>query len=356
MPKTIVLAAGGTAGHLFPAQKVATDLTERLSCTTLFAAKGLSTNPRFDKNRFTGVDVEAGPASLKGIFANIRGIKQSVALLKKTRPDLVIGFGSYHSFPVLVAALLCRVPVILHEANRQPGRVNRLLSRFAAFTAVFFPDTPLSGMRVVADIPLRCPVETAPSRDEALQHYGLCNLPTVLVFGGSLGAEKVNDLACKSVCLLAEKMPLQVLHFTGNAASAEDIQKRYRQAGVTGVVRDFEHEMSCAWMAADLVVCRSGASTVAEQLAFSVPALFIPYPQAADLHQDANAAYVQDVVGAAKLLKQSLLCEHALRNHIEEALSSGWQQTARQHLLHHKKTSFHTSFTEEILKFLGSDI
>lgn len=333
MSKHIVIAAGGTGGHLFPAQALVTQLSKQLpDAKFLFMAKGLSTNSRFNATLYDHVDVSSAPvnASLKGLLNALlqipKGIWQSIRALRRFKADIVIGFGSFHSFPVLCAARLLGIPIVLHEANRIPGKVNRLFSRYAAWTAIYFPDTAayIKGKVYKSDIPLRAQFSEAerPDRHEALQFYGLSDeATTVLVFGGSLGAQRLNELAAKSLCLLQGKQKLQVLHFTGSFQASQEVRQEYSKAKISAVVRDFESEMQYAWAAADLCLSRSGASTIAEQMTFGVPAIFIPYPFAADAHQDKNAEYISNCIGGAECYKEKELEPPKLAEAIERLLT-----------------------------------
>lgn len=356
MCKTVLLAAGGTGGHLFPAQALARDLKERISCNILFAAKGLSSNTRFDKEQFVGFDIHAATPSLKGSVSIARGIFQSLKIVRKHRPDLIIGFGSFHTFPLLVAALLCNIPVVLHEANQKAGRVNRLLSRFAAFTGIFFPDTKLSGTCKVTDIPSKL-FATAGliGREQAHTYYGLDpEVQTVLVFGGSLGAKKLNTVASHALCSMAQKR--QVIHFTGCPNASEEIRQMYHKAGVSAVVKEFECQMQYAWKAADVVIARSGASTVSEQIFFEVPALFVPYPHATDDHQRKNATFVQDTIRGAKVLLEQHLDEPLLKQELAAMLDVLTLSCVKENIASYKRATVQTPFVEEIVQFLGKNI
>lgn len=331
MSKRVVIAAGGTGGHLFPAQSLAADLTSRMPYQIFFIAKGLATNARFNSALYPYKDIASGPINFKlktlifSPWSILKGIYQSVQALKTVKADVVIGFGSYHSFPVLCAARLLNIPIILHEANSVPGKVNRIFSPYAAWTGVFFPEASkhLKGNVQITDIPLRAQFTAAnrPSRADSLKFYGLSvDAATVLVFGGSLGAKKLNDLACKSITMKSPKTKLQVLHFTGGQESSEAVRQEYSKANVTAVVREFENQMQYAWAAADVAVARSGASTIAEAVAFGVPSIFIPYPYATDAHQDKNAEYIATSLGGGVWFHESTLDAATLAQTLERFL------------------------------------
>lgn len=330
--KKIIIAAGGTGGHLFPAQALAVQLRKQMpDCTILFMGKGLKENPRFDRDLFSFLDVSSStvtacPKVLARACLQIPiGIWQSVVAMRRFAADMVIGFGSFHSFPVLCAASLLRVPMVLHVADCVPGRVNRLFSKKALLTAVFFPEAKqaLKGTVCQSSIPLRAAFceSLRPSRLLALQRYGLSeDKKTILVFGGSQGAKNLNQLVCASSPACCKKNSLQFLHFTGSRSSSVDLQAEYDRLNVSAIVRDFESEMQYAWAAADLVIGRAGASTIAEQMAFAVPGILIPYPYATDQHQDKNAKYFEEVVKGGRRLQEKDLKPETLATEIEKIL------------------------------------
>jgi UDP-N-acetylglucosamine--N-acetylmuramyl-(pentapeptide) pyrophosphoryl-undecaprenol N-acetylglucosamine transferase len=318
MNKRVIIAAGGTGGHLFPAQALAEELKEMLpGCEILFLAKGLRTNPRFNNSQYPFHDIRANqiairPYTLMKACVNIPlGVLQSLKAMRQFAPDLVVGFGSYHTFPVLCAASLLDIPMVLHVADCVPGRVNRLFSKKAVLTGVFFPEAEnaLKGTVCRTTIPLRSQfyAPSKPSKEEAIVRYGLSeHKKTVLIFGGSQGAQKLNQLASQAICLTK----LQVLHFTGSSTIQEELQELYARRGIAAVVRAFEPEMQYAWAAADLAIARAGASTIAEQMAFGVPSILVPYPYAMDQHQDKNAKYIEETVeGARRLVEDGLTPE-----------------------------------------------
>lgn len=364
MSKRVVIAAGGTGGHLFPAQSLAAQLIAS-SCDTkiLFVAKGLSTNRRFNSALYQYKDISSGPitANLKTLVLSswsiLKGIFQSIAALRKFKPDVVIGFGSYHSFPVLCAARILGISIVLHEANSVPGKVNRIFSPYAAWTGVFFPEAAkyLKGKTQTTDLPLRKQFlpPSRPDRKSALEYYGLQDTEqTVLVFGGSLGAKKLNDLAAYSICLLKKKIDLQVLHFTGSADSSQAVRAVYDAAKITAVVRDFEHEMQYAWAAADLCLCRSGASTIAEAVSFGVPAIFVPYPFATDAHQDKNAEYVTQNIGGSVWFHEASLNVESLAEAIDRLLLQPRHNAMKEALAKACQNMQQNQFSDFVVEYL----
>ncbi|MBS0655699.1 MAG: UDP-N-acetylglucosamine--N-acetylmuramyl-(pentapeptide) pyrophosphoryl-undecaprenol N-acetylglucosamine transferase, partial [Verrucomicrobia bacterium] len=338
-----------------PAQALARELQEQLGeCKILFLAKGLQNNSCFSKTDFSFVDISASPISSLRACINIpRGIWQSTMAMRQFAPDLVVGFGSYHTFPVLCAATMTRVPMVLHVADCIPGRVNKLFSGRALFTGTFFPEAKayLKGTVCQSQIPLRAQFypPLRPSREAAHARYGFsAHKKTVLVFGGSQGASKLNQLVSAAL-----HDSLQVLHFTGSQSDPEEIKAAYARGSVTAVVQRFEHEMQYAWAAADLVITRAGASTIAEQLAFGVPGILIPYPYAMDQHQDKNARFVEDVVGGARRLPEQGLTSERLAVEIDRLLEEAIYKKMQAALTQAQADIAELQFSKQILKVLG---
>lgn len=303
--KKILIAAGGTGGHIYPAIGTADKLIDLDPTICIrFAAAGLENNPFFNQKKFAWESISSATPNLnRSIFKNCgliaKGIWQSCKLLSSYQPDLVVGFGSYHSFPILAASTLLRYPIALHEQNSKPGKVNRLFSKYAKLTGVFFPSASqyLKNETIVLPMPLREGLSCLNlSQDEALKYYELesGNL-TLLVFGGSQGAHFINKNIPPLLKEIAESA-IQVLHFTGNEHEAEKTKQIYSKASIKAVVKVKEDRMDFAWKAADLAIVRAGAVTIAEQIEFEVPAVFIPFPHAADGHQESNADFVVNTV------------------------------------------------------------
>jgi UDP-N-acetylglucosamine--N-acetylmuramyl-(pentapeptide) pyrophosphoryl-undecaprenol N-acetylglucosamine transferase len=306
MSKKILIAAGGTGGHLFPAQALAQELLEG-DVQVFFSGAGLATNRYFDRSQFSFEEVSSATLFrgkiFKAIWGIVKGIKQSFRVIRDFQPDVVVGFGSFHSFPLLCAAVCKRIPIILFESNSIPGKVNRLLSRWAVLSAVHFPLAArfLKGRTVEVKMPLWKRGEEPEGKQAARDYFSLdANKLTFLVFGGSQGAVSINQHFCAAAKQLASgKSAFQVLHLAGNAEQAEVVRESYAEAGIQACVKTFEERMSFAWKAADLVICRAGASTLAELIAYEVPGILIPYPHAADDHQRKNAAFMHTQVGGA---------------------------------------------------------
>lgn len=280
MSKKVLIATGGTGGHIFPAEALAKELTAQGN-TVLFAGGKLSENRFFSKN-YPFDDVPVTP-SLTHVSTLWEGVKKSFKLIRQFHPDVVVGFGSYYSLPLLIAAVLKRIPIVLYAADRKPGKVIKLFSPFAKEIGINFPDSAIKGKWV--GMPLRFnPAHI--SKDAAYRYYQLDhNKPVCLVFGGSLGAQELNRLAYEAL----KELPFQVIHFTGSAEEAGKYAVLYNNAGIKAVVKTFEARMEFAWVIADIALTRAGAVSCAEELAFKVPGLLVPFPKASDDHQTANA-------------------------------------------------------------------
>lgn len=320
MTTKIAISAGGSGGHLFPALSLAQLLRQKQpSCEIAFIGGGLSVNRYFDSKTYPYYDIACGHfgkrtpwALASGMTRIMQGVGQSIAFLRRFQPDILVGFGSYHGFPPLAAATLLRVPTILFAADTRPGKVVRLMARWATATAVQFDAAKkaLNGDVITVEPLLRPEVLQARMRTEdARLSYGLePHVRTLLIFGGSQGARAINDLMLATLPYLMRGLagPLQVVHLTGSEDSIAGLMSAYAQAGIQAVVKPFETDMGCAWSAADLALCRSGAGTIAEAQVFQVPLFMIPYPFAAEAHQDTNAEGVV-ALGAGEKHAQNTL-------------------------------------------------
>lgn len=316
MSKRILIATGGTGGHIYPAVAIAQQLTADLpDSKILFVGGGLEKNKYFGSHTFDKCTVSCAtlltksPVAIVKTCASIaKGVWQSRAIIRDFKPHVAVGFGSYYSFPPLVAARMQSVPLVLHEANSIPGKVNKLLAPLADAVGVHFPQTIdfLKGQGIEVGMPLRAGYKKGSIRKEAaLKHFGLeSELPTLLVFGGSQGARIINVNVLSALKLLKQKMGLQVINITGDPLSQEEFQKAYESAGIKACVKAYENRMDIAWQAADAVVCRAGASTVAELFEFEVPGILIPFVRAAEGHQEYNADFIVKIVGGSKMLHE----------------------------------------------------
>jgi len=292
----VVVACGGTGGHVFPGLTTARALRARGHAVTVWLSGRAVEDaalPAWDGPVWRTGARPLRPTAFPAIFASV---VRCVRHLRRERPDRMLAMGSYASLPPTVAAWLCGVPVVLHEANAVPGQAVDWLSRLARVTAVSFPGTEaaLPGRRVVlTGLPVRR--ELAASRRPERKMPGF----TVLVTGGSQGAHAVNELSCDALCRLAtDGVPeLRVIHQSG-AADAAGLRARYAATGVDASVASFIRDMGAAYADADVAVCRAGAVTCAELCLCGVPAVLIPLPGAVRDHQRLNAAVLAQSGGA----------------------------------------------------------
>lgn len=320
MAKKVLIAAGGSGGHIYPAVALAQQLSKVEPQVELqFAGGGLSRNRFFNSEDWPYRDIACGPISGKGILGALKdcceiakGVVQSRKLLKDFQPDVIVAFGSYHTLPILTAARMSRCPVVLHEGNAVPGRVNRRFAPYARVTGVNFPEASryISGRCLEVGFPLREGyTQIFGSQEEARRRFLLHPQRfTFLVFGGSQGASALNSLVSRALNghLSQRTKQFQVIHVTGRQDAVEAIQKAYEAHDIRAWVGDFIKDMDQAWMAADLAISRAGASSISEQIEFAVPGILIPYPYATDHHQEKNADFfVKTVKGGIKLLESA---------------------------------------------------
>lgn len=304
----LLLAGGGTGGHLFPAVALAEQLRrEEPASEVLFVGTERGLEYRLLPElgwplRTVPMSGWAGlgfGARLKALAGLLRSLGQSRRILGEFRPDVVVGVGGYASVPVLLAARLAGVPYLIHEQNAWPGLANRLLGHWAKRICLSFAEAGKAFRRapvVMTGNPVRVAMEECPELPgEPLQ---------LLVFGGSHGARAINRAMLAALPQLQRwRGVLRIVHQTG-AAEADAVHAGYRAAGWDDVeVRPFIADMAAAYAGSSLVVCRAGATTLAELTACGRPAVLIPYPYAANNHQVANAAALA-AKGAAIMIEE----------------------------------------------------
>ena len=318
-----ILAGGGTGGHVIPAIAIANELRDRYQAEIVFigTARGIETRlvPAAGYN-LELVDVGAlknvtAATRIKTLFDLPKAILKCSSFYSRFKPDVVISVGGYASGPGVLAAALKRIPSVVFEPNYVLGFANKIGARFAKATCVHFQET-CRGVRncTVTGVPVRRAFFEIPRRP-------LEASPTLLVFGGSQGARAINLAVVGALPTLREKLPqLKIIHQTG-LKELEETQAGYTRAGVTAEVSAFIDDMPAAFAHADLIVCRSGASTVAEITAAGKPAIFVPFPRAADDHQTKNAQALANA-NAAVLMPQSELTPEKLAGEIIRLFSN----------------------------------
>jgi len=317
----LLIAGGGTGGHLFPGVALAEELRARAPDAQIrFVGTRRGIEARvlpgmgweLELIEVSGLKTVGLLGALRGLLRLPRALWQARRVVKRFRPDAVIGVGGYASGPVVLMARLAGVPTAICEQNSIPGLTNKLLGRVARAVFVSFDGTRRffkPSKTTVTGNPVRrallarlldVPATPAPADDRV----------HVLVSGGSLGAVAVNDLAAQALIALAASVPLAIVHQTGDKG-LEAAAKRYADAGVAAECSAFITDMANAYQQADLIIGRAGATTVAELAIAGKPAVFIPYPFAADNHQEINAREMADA-GAALMFRQSELTAESL--------------------------------------------
>ncbi|MFZ5757822.1 MAG: undecaprenyldiphospho-muramoylpentapeptide beta-N-acetylglucosaminyltransferase [Pseudomonadota bacterium] len=306
-----LIMAGGTGGHVFPAIAVAEQLVQDGGRVHWLGSQGGMEVELVGKH---GYAISTLPVSglrgggiarlLSAPFKLARSLLGALAVIRREKPQVVIGFGGFASGPGGVAARLAGVPLVVHEQNAIAGLTNRLLARIATRVLVAFPEAvqQLPGATVLGN-PVRAAIRAIP--EPAVRYAGRSGELRVLVIGGSLGAQALNTHVPDALAEIARDMPVAVRHQTGRK-DVDSTRANYARSGLDADVLAFIDDMAAAYAWADLVVCRAGALTVSELAAAGVPAIFVPFPHAVDDHQTKNAGYLVQA-GAARLLPQTQL-------------------------------------------------
>lgn len=296
--RNIVLAAGGTGGHLFPAEALAQELQERghrlVLVTDRRGAGHSHTLANLETHTIRAGTLSGGAGKKVGGLMNIvAGVFQARALLPRLQPHVVVGFGGYPSLPTMLAAARSGAPAAIHEQNAVLGRVNRLLARRVNAIALTFKETerlePDARKEVVVTgTPVR--PEVLSHRDEAYRGPGATGPINLLIFGGSQGANIFSSVVPAALATLEEdqRSRLQVVQQC-RAEDLEGVRQAYSDAGIKADLATFYDDMPARMADAHLVIARAGASTICELAAMGRPALLVPYPHATDDHQTVNA-------------------------------------------------------------------
>jgi len=329
--RRVVLAAGGTGGHMFPAQALARELIARgLAVSLVTDKRGGGFGPELPQAETHHISAGqlAGNSPWRKLLglANLGlGYLQARALLRRLQPLCVVGFGGYASVPTVLAASRLGLRVVLHEQNAVMGRANRLLARRAQLIATSYAqvenlDEGLRGRVAVTGNPVRGSVAqlgrkpyAVPGKDDRLR---------LLVTGGSQGARVFNELVPKALCQLDADLRGRIevcQQVRGNDLDA--MQETYKGCGIAATLAPFFDDLPERLAAAHLVICRAGASTVAELTAAGRPAILVPYPFATDDHQTANARALAEA-GGGWLMPQSSLSAQALAERLASLLGT----------------------------------
>ncbi|WP_274585730.1 undecaprenyldiphospho-muramoylpentapeptide beta-N-acetylglucosaminyltransferase [Neisseria leonii] len=312
--KTFMLMAGGTGGHIFPALAVARALQAEGHHVVWLGSEGA-----METRIVPQQDILLETLAIKGVRGN--GLKRKLMLpftlwqtvnaarriIKKHRVACVIGFGGFVTFPGGLAAKLSGVPMVIHEQNAVAGLANRQLARWAERVLYAFPKAFDAEGGLVGN-PVRAEIAALPAPET--RFAGRTGRLKILVVGGSLGAQVLNETVPQALVAIPAEMRPQVRHQSGRG-KLEALETAYRQAGAAAECSEFIDDMAAAYRDADVVLCRAGALTIAELTAAGVGALLVPYPQAVDDHQTANARFMVQAE-AGLLLPQAQLSAEKL--------------------------------------------
>ncbi len=313
-PTRLLIAGGGTGGHLFPGVAIAEELrarTPEAEITFVGTSRGIEARvlPELgwplELISVSGLKTVGLFGALRGLLRLPRALWQARRLLRRLRPQAVVGVGGYASGPVVLMAKLAGIPTAICEQNSIPGLTNKILGKLVRKVFLSFEESRrffAADKVVMSGNPVRRQLAAAllaaqPAAEE--------RPPCVLVCGGSLGAVAVNQLAAEALSALAKQRPLRIVHQTG-ATGYDDTVARYRAADVAAECSAFIKDMASVYRQADLIIARAGATTVAELAIAGKPAIFIPYPFAADNHQEINAKEMAEA-GAALRFRQAEL-------------------------------------------------
>lgn len=294
-----LVMAGGTGGHIFPGLAVAEALRDKGWRVHWLGGNGTLNNPSmesqlvpprgfaFETIDFSGVRGK-GPVTLAFLPVRLlRAFWQSIQVIRRVKPNVVIGLGGYIAFPAGMMAVLLGKPLVLHEQNSVAGMVNKVLAQLADRVFTAFPDV-LQNAEWIGN-PLR-PAFTSQADPEA-RFAGRNGPLRLVVVGGSLGAKALNAVVPQALALMAPESRPVVVHQSG-AKQIDELRANYQAAGVEATLTPFIDDTASAFADADLIVCRAGASTVTEIAAVGAAALFVPFPSAVDDHQTSNARFL----------------------------------------------------------------
>jgi UDP-N-acetylglucosamine--N-acetylmuramyl-(pentapeptide) pyrophosphoryl-undecaprenol N-acetylglucosamine transferase len=319
----VLIAGGGTGGHVIPALAIARELKARHNAEVLFVgtARGME-NRLVPQAGFGLMRVKVGALKnvslitrMRTLYDLPRAVVDARKIIKVFNPDVVVGVGGYASGPAMAAAIMMHIPTLAFEPNYVPGFANKIVGHRVSAAAVHFEQTEKYFRNAqVVGVPVRAEFFNVPTLDAN-------HPPSLLIFGGSQGARAINQAMVAAAPQVLRQIPrLQIIHQTGER-EYNDVAAAYAQAGVKAEVSAFIDDMPAAFARADLLLCRSGASTVAEATAAGKPAIFVPFPQAADDHQHRNAEAIAEG-GAAVLVPQAELTPERLTEVITQLFAN----------------------------------
>ncbi|RFO95886.1 undecaprenyldiphospho-muramoylpentapeptide beta-N-acetylglucosaminyltransferase [Rhodoferax lacus] len=304
--RTALIMAGGTGGHIFPGLAVAEALRAKGWRVHWLGAPGSMESRLVPARGFALELVDFSGVRGKGIktlvllpLRLLRAFWQSLQVVRRVKPDVLVGLGGYITFPGGLMGVACGKPLVLHEQNSVAGLANKVLASVADRVFTAFPN--VSPMGVHVGNPLRS--EFLKQAEPQARFAGRSGLLRLLVVGGSLGARALNSVVPKALALIPADQRPQVIHQSGEK-QIDELRANYAAAGVTAELTPFITDTAAAFADADLVLCRAGASTVTEIAAVGAAAVFVPFPSAVDDHQTSNARFLVDQ-GAGWLMPQT---------------------------------------------------
>ncbi len=321
----VLIVTGASGGHLYPALALAEALKLRNPGVNIafVCPKHSGLNEKIARQGYKIFEISiirmrfGFIGFLKGIYGLVKSFAEVFLIIDKARPDAVVGFGSYASLPAMLEAAFFKKPTIIHEQNVSLGLANRMLAFFVDKVAVSFNETVLprlcGGKKFFTGNPLGQRAGKV-EKNKARGFFSLEDKFTILVLGGSLGAHNINFAFTQAVNVLSKEEDFQFIHITGKN-DYQAIKEAYSRIKLTNRVFSFLDEMSYAYCAADMVICRAGAGTISELAYFAMPAILIPYPLARN-HQSENARVLSNQKAAVVIeesgLTVDLLCEHII--------------------------------------------
>ena len=325
--RPVLITAGGTGGHVYPGLAVARALQEQcIPVVWMGTHKGLEARVIPEAGiemawlDVSGLRGKGAMALVMAPFKLIKALYQSVAIMRKHKPVAVLGMGGFVAGPGGLVASLMNIPVVIHEQNAIPGLTNRLLSKFSTKVLEGFPGSfaQAKGKAVPVGNPVRKDIAALPAPAERMKEHG--EKLHLLIIGGSLGAQALNETVPAALAELDEGLRPLVRHQAGRDKDKMTCEC-YEKFAVEAHVSPFIEDMAEAYGWADLVICRSGALTIAELAAAGLASVLVPYPYAVDDHQTANGLYLSEN-GAAILLPQTDLTASALAEHLTKMMQA----------------------------------
>ncbi|MBI4982713.1 MAG: undecaprenyldiphospho-muramoylpentapeptide beta-N-acetylglucosaminyltransferase [Candidatus Omnitrophica bacterium] len=331
MVKKVLVVAGASGGHIFPALSLIEGLVKKDNQINLLLVLPrrsqnvcvIEKNIKVEYISTAVIKLCVSYKNLKAVVDFIKGTFESLLILLKYRPDVVVGFGSADSLPLVLFAWFFRIKTLLHEQNVIPGKANRLLAKFVDKVAISFDKTKdlfsVNKQKIVlTGNPLRSSLKRV-DRLGALEFLGLDqDKLTILVMGGSQGSRRINECFLESMAVLAGRFDIQVMHIAGSN-DTDFLTNAYKELNLRAKVVAFLGDMQYAYSVANLSVCRAGATTVAELIHFKLPAILIPFPFAYG-HQLENAKVLEEQ-GAGIIIEENVLNAELLRKALVELIN-----------------------------------